>query len=53
MKQGKRPTRRQKSEIKAAGLNVENWLVERDTPDSLIVINRHSGKTRKFRRWAQ
>lgn len=52
MKQGKRPTRRQKGEIKAAGLVPENWLVERDTQDKLIVINRFSGKARDIRRWA-
>ncbi|MDT3426099.1 hypothetical protein J2Z22_001619 [Paenibacillus forsythiae] len=55
MKQGKRPTRRQKDEIKAAGLNADNWLVERDikgkTPE-LIIIHRVSGNTRNVRRWA-
>ncbi|WP_420819778.1 DUF6906 family protein [Paenibacillus monticola] len=48
MKQGKRPTRRQKSEIKAAGLIPVNWLIE----DKLIVINRLFVKTRDIRRWA-
>ncbi|MBY9081037.1 hypothetical protein KIH86_23065 [Paenibacillus sp. HN-1] len=56
MKQGKRPTRRQKHEIKAAGLNADNWLVERDVrgeKPELIIIHRVSGKTRNVRRVAQ
>lgn len=52
MKQGKRPTKRQKIEIKANGLNAENWLVERDLPDVMVIINRHSGKFRAIRRGA-
>lgn len=52
MKNGKKPTRRQKDEIKNAGLIPENWLVERDTTDKLVVINRFSGKVRDVRRWA-
>jgi len=52
MKSGKRPTRRQKAEIKLAGLNVENWLVERDTTTELVIIHRSSGKPRTLRRSA-
>ncbi|MNV42388.1 hypothetical protein D3C71_1340600 [compost metagenome] len=52
MKNGKRPTRRQKNEIKQAGLIPENWLIERDTPSQLVVVNRYSGKTKDLRRWA-
>lgn len=52
MKNGKRPTRRQLAELKQAGLNPENWLIERDTTDRLVVINRYSGKVRDVRRWA-
>ncbi|WP_179088976.1 DUF6906 family protein [Paenibacillus odorifer] len=50
MKQGKRPTRRQKQEIKEAGLIAENWLVERDTHAQLVLINRYSSKLRTIRR---
>ncbi|MDH6427234.1 MULTISPECIES: hypothetical protein [unclassified Paenibacillus] len=50
MKQGKRPTRRQKQEIKEAGLIAENWLVERDTYAQLVLINRYSSKLRTIRR---
>lgn len=52
MKQGKRPTRKQKIEIRSAGLIVENWLVERDTPSALVLVNRHSDKPRTIRRGA-
>ncbi|WP_169810211.1 DUF6906 family protein [Paenibacillus glacialis] len=52
MKSGKRPTRRQKIDIKLAGLIVENWLVERDTTTELVIINRFSGKPRTLRRGA-
>ncbi|WP_339309752.1 hypothetical protein NZ043_27395 [Paenibacillus sp. FSL k6-2145] len=52
MKQGKRPTKRQKIEIKANGLNAENWLVERDLPDQMVIVHRFSGKARTIRRGA-
>lgn len=52
MKNGKRPTRKQMEEIKKAGLIPENWLIERDTTEKLVVINRFSGKVRDVRRWA-
>jgi len=50
MKQGTRPTRRQKIEIKGYGLNAENWLVERDTTAELVIVHRSSGKLRTLRR---
>ncbi|MEK3684896.1 DUF6906 family protein [Paenibacillus sp. FSL R10-2736] len=47
MKQGKRPTRRQKETIRASRLNPDNWLVERETPAELVLIARVSvGKTK-------
>ncbi|WP_433943392.1 DUF6906 family protein [Paenibacillus sp. SN-8-1] len=52
MKNGKKPTRRQKDEIRGSGLNSENWLVERDTPSELVIIHRFSGKPRTIRRGA-
>ncbi|WP_445667669.1 DUF6906 family protein [Paenibacillus sp. FSL H7-0714] len=49
MKQGKRPTRRQKETIRASRLNPENWLVERETLAELVLIPKISveGKTKK------
>ncbi|MGG1879927.1 hypothetical protein ABDI30_20460 [Paenibacillus cisolokensis] len=52
MKNGKRPTRRQRIEIKNWGLNPENWLVERDTPDVMVLVHRYSGSSRTIRRGA-
>lgn len=43
MKQGTRPTRVQKRLLREWGLNWENWLVERDTPDEMVVVHRISG----------
>ncbi len=52
MKNGKRPTRRQRIEIKNRGLNPENWLVERDTPVVMVLVHRYSGSSRTIRRGA-
>jgi hypothetical protein len=49
MKNGKRPTRRQKADIEAFGLNPLNWLVSKDSPKEFLVVNRSSGKKRKLR----
>lgn len=50
MKHGKKPTLKQKKELTKHKLNPENWLVVKDTPEQLKVINRNSGKTRTFNR---
>ncbi len=43
MKHGKRPTSRQKQEIKRSGFIPDNWLVERDTNESMVIVHRLSG----------
>ncbi|WP_373863961.1 DUF6906 family protein [Paenibacillus agaridevorans] len=43
MKNGKRPTRRQLSQIKAADLNVESWLVAKSLPTQLHLVHRYTG----------
>ena len=48
MKHGKKPTRSQKLLIKQWRLNPENWMVERDTPDQMVLVHRYSDKTRKI-----
>ncbi len=48
MQHGKKPTKNQKIFMKQNKLISENWLVERDTPEYMIVINRQSEKTRKI-----
>lgn len=46
MKHGKNPTVRQKKLISKMGLNVENWLIERDTKGELVIVHRLTDKTR-------
>lgn len=46
MKSGKRPSRRQKVIIKAAGLNPDNWLVVKNFHDELHIVHRVSTKIR-------
>jgi hypothetical protein len=52
MKQLKRPTKRQKDFIEKHHLNCDNWLVERDTPEELVLVHRHTGKPRAIRKGA-
>lgn len=44
MKNGKKPTLRQKMELRSHGLVPENWLVVKDTTDTLEVVSRTSLK---------
>ncbi|MHB8157400.1 MAG: DUF6906 family protein [Desulfocucumaceae bacterium] len=46
MKNGKRPTRRQKNLIADARLNPDNWLVAKNLPDCLHLEHRFSGRRR-------
>lgn len=46
MKNGKNPTLRQKKFIEAAGLNPNDWLVNKVEPWFLHLINRHDGSTK-------
>ena len=43
---GKRPTLAQKKLLKAKGLNPDNWLVVSDDQYRLIVMHRHSQKSK-------
>ena len=45
MKHGKKPTRAEKKLMAEWGMNAENWLVVKRTPDFLLVCHRHSEKT--------
>ena len=42
MKNGKRPTKRQKMLIAASGKNAADWLVCKDTPTEMHVVNRYT-----------
>lgn len=48
MKQGKRPTRAQKKLLVSAGLNPNNWLVEKNLihDHKLHLVHRDTGKPR-------
>ena len=48
MKNGKRPTRRQKIAIRWAGLNPDNWLVSKVGPDHYLLVHRHTGTIKKI-----
>lgn len=48
MKHGKRPTKKQKIEIKEKKLNPENWLVVKDTPNVFEIVHRESGNERAW-----
>ena len=46
MKNGKRPTVKQKKLITQQKLNYNNWLVVKDTSTEMVIVHRESGKTR-------
>ncbi|BFH15872.1 hypothetical protein WJ0W_003320 [Paenibacillus melissococcoides] len=46
MKNGKKPTRRQKSAIEWAGLSPEKWLVAKSVGGMLHLIHRFTNKER-------
>ena len=48
MKHGKKPTVRQCKLMQANRLNSDNWLVVKDTPESMLIIHRHTGRTREI-----
>ena len=41
MKQLRKPTREQKKLIQKMKLNPADWMVERDTPEKLVLVHRH------------
>ena len=47
MKHGKTPTRSQKKTLEGLRLNPADWLVVKDTPSELVIVNRWSDKTVK------
>lgn len=46
MKHGRKPTREQKKLLRKWGAVPENWLVERDTPNEMVIVHRVTGKTK-------
>ena len=47
MKQLKKPTREQRKLIEKHKLSSADWLIERDTPEELVLVHRFSDKTTK------
>lgn len=47
MKHLKKPTREQKKLIQQKRLNPADWMVERDTPEKMELVHRHSDRTRR------
>lgn len=41
MKQLRKPTRSQKILLQKRKLNPADWMVERDTPEKLVLVHRH------------
>lgn len=50
MKNGKRPTVNQRKFIQSKRLNSENWYVVKDTPAEMVLIHKHSNKTRTIKK---
>lgn len=50
MKNGKRPTVDQRKLIQAKGLNSDNWLVVKNTPEMMLIQNRQSLRTREIKK---
>jgi hypothetical protein len=48
MKQLKKPTRSQKILIQKKKLKPEDWMVERDTPDEMVLVHKHFNNTRRI-----
>ena len=51
MKQLKKPTREQRKLIQSKRLNPENWMIERDTPEKLVLVHKHfDSKTKTIKK---
>ena len=47
MKQLRKPTREQRKLIQTKRLNPDNWMIERDTPEQMVLVHKHfDGKKR-------
>lgn len=46
MKQLKKPTREQMKLLMQKKLNPDDWMVERDTPEEMVLVHKHFNGTR-------
>ncbi|GGH17107.1 DUF6906 family protein [Paenibacillus segetis] len=49
MKQLKKPTRKQKSEISRQKLKPNSWFVERDDGQLMVIVSKEKGQVRRLR----
>lgn len=47
MKHGKKPTVQQRKLIQQRRLNPADWMVERDTPEKIVLVHRHFDSVRR------
>lgn len=45
IKHGKKPTREQKKLMQKWKLNPVDWMVERDTPEKMVIVHLHFNST--------
>jgi hypothetical protein len=48
MKNGKKPTRREKAIIQKYGLNVRNWLVSKRNGDKITIVHRETNRIKEL-----
>ena len=47
MKQLRKPTRAQKVLLRKKKLNPDDWMVERDTHEEMVIVHRHFERVKK------
>ena len=50
MKHGKKPTVKQKKEIRSLGLNAENWFVVKDNSFEFVIQHKNTDTVRELKR---
>ncbi len=50
MKHGKNPTVKQKKQLQVMKVNPDNWLISKDTPETMVIIHRVTGESRTIRK---
>lgn len=50
MKNGKRPKKRHKVEMHSKGLEPNDWLIVKDSPEDFHIVHRSTNKLLKFKR---
>ena len=53
MKHGTKPTVRQAKILQAKRLKAEDWMIERETPEEMVVVHRYGNAVRVIRKTAE